>query len=247
MTDNSTLPIHPTTGLQAIGFTSRGPIWPVAGGSGEGEPGGIEAAPEDGSEVTPPEKPDWWQFNTKEDAVAWGNGLVQDRLKRDRKTHLDPITAERDTLKAEVERLKPFEEATLSDTQRREARKQTLNQELSELREFKTSILREKKIAGIAAEEGLDPKFLKFVNTAGDDDAVRESIKDLLNVLSEDGSDTKKRAPKPKAPKDSDSSGGGTLQNGGGGGDDESDDAVAREILEQVKKDRINGGLTTRR
>lgn len=39
------LPAHPTikdprTGepLRAIGFTSRGPIWPVMGGSGEGEP-----------------------------------------------------------------------------------------------------------------------------------------------------------------------------------------------------------------
>lgn len=28
-----TLPIHPITGLRAIGFTSRGPIWPVLGGS----------------------------------------------------------------------------------------------------------------------------------------------------------------------------------------------------------------------
>lgn len=28
-----TLPAHPVTGLRAIGFTSRGPIWPVLGGS----------------------------------------------------------------------------------------------------------------------------------------------------------------------------------------------------------------------
>ena len=29
----NTLPIHPRTGLQAIGFGKRGPIWPVVGGS----------------------------------------------------------------------------------------------------------------------------------------------------------------------------------------------------------------------
>lgn len=36
----STLPAHPVTGLRAIGFTSRGPVWPVIGGSGEGSEGG---------------------------------------------------------------------------------------------------------------------------------------------------------------------------------------------------------------
>ncbi|MCG5432529.1 hypothetical protein LV457_09520 [Mycobacterium sp. MYCO198283] len=29
----TTLPVHPATGLRAIGFTSRGPVWPVLGGS----------------------------------------------------------------------------------------------------------------------------------------------------------------------------------------------------------------------
>ena len=43
----SQLPFHPTTGLQALGFTRRGPIWPVMGGSedhgaagGDGSAGG---------------------------------------------------------------------------------------------------------------------------------------------------------------------------------------------------------------
>lgn len=34
----SPLPFHPITKLQAIGFTSRGPIWPVMGGSEDGSP-----------------------------------------------------------------------------------------------------------------------------------------------------------------------------------------------------------------
>lgn len=36
----SELPIHETTGLQALGYTSKGkPIWPILGGSGEGGEG----------------------------------------------------------------------------------------------------------------------------------------------------------------------------------------------------------------
>lgn len=34
------LPVHPVTGLTALGMGRRGPIWPVIGGSGEGDGGG---------------------------------------------------------------------------------------------------------------------------------------------------------------------------------------------------------------
>lgn len=37
------LPIHPFTHVQAIGFTSRGPVWPVMGGSGDGDEDGAGA------------------------------------------------------------------------------------------------------------------------------------------------------------------------------------------------------------
>ncbi|CPR79601.1 hypothetical protein PP568_13250 [Mycobacteroides abscessus] len=39
----SDLPIHPFTHVQAIGFTSRGPVWPVMGGSGDGDEDGAGA------------------------------------------------------------------------------------------------------------------------------------------------------------------------------------------------------------
>ncbi|CPS05513.1 Uncharacterised protein [Mycobacteroides abscessus subsp. abscessus] len=43
MSENTTLPVHPITGLQAIGFTRRGPVWPIMGAS---EPaGGTETEP----------------------------------------------------------------------------------------------------------------------------------------------------------------------------------------------------------
>ncbi|MBN7378420.1 scaffolding protein [Mycobacterium phage prophiGD16-1] len=44
MSENTALPVHPTTGLQAIGFTRRGPVWPVMGAS-EPPAGGTETGP----------------------------------------------------------------------------------------------------------------------------------------------------------------------------------------------------------
>lgn len=45
---NTTLPIHSVTGLRALGWTRRGPIWPVLGGSGEGDGNTGDDSPDDG-------------------------------------------------------------------------------------------------------------------------------------------------------------------------------------------------------
>ncbi|QFG10026.1 scaffolding protein [Mycobacterium phage IdentityCrisis] len=77
------MPIHPRTGLRAIGLGKRGPIWPIMGGSGEGEgnpggttgdnPGGGESAPEtetqnngDGDPPKPTETVDFWKQKARE-------------------------------------------------------------------------------------------------------------------------------------------------------------------------------------
>lgn len=53
---NPEMPLHPATGLQAIGLTSRGPIWPVLGGSQpSGEPAGQQNSQGD---PAPDPKPD---------------------------------------------------------------------------------------------------------------------------------------------------------------------------------------------
>lgn len=51
------LPVHPTTGLVALGVTSRGPVWPVMGGDGTGDgstrqDGGQQGAGGDGGQDT---------------------------------------------------------------------------------------------------------------------------------------------------------------------------------------------------
>ncbi|MBF6189432.1 hypothetical protein [Nocardia farcinica] len=68
-----TLPVHPVTGLRAIGFGRRGPIWPVLGGSGEGgESGEAGASAETGAgEATeqqqkPAETVEFWKSKSRE-------------------------------------------------------------------------------------------------------------------------------------------------------------------------------------
>lgn len=39
------LPVHPVTGLRALGFTKRGPIWPVLGGAPDDDDAGTRNAP----------------------------------------------------------------------------------------------------------------------------------------------------------------------------------------------------------
>ncbi|OBA94660.1 hypothetical protein A5668_09165 [Mycolicibacterium fortuitum] len=53
---HATMPVHPATGLQAIGIGRRGPIWPVMGGSAPlGEP---PAGDPPDPDPTPPPEPD---------------------------------------------------------------------------------------------------------------------------------------------------------------------------------------------
>ncbi len=135
----------------------------------------------------------------------------------------------------------------MTDAEKRDARETAKDQQIAELLAFKQNTERETMIRNLADEVGLDAKFLKFVVTDGDEDTVRTNMSDLLDALSESGTHTK-QAPKPKAPRESDKDEANFLRPGGGGpDDDDSDDAIAASILEEIRKDRKNGGLTTRR
>lgn len=84
MSDCNELPIHPTTGLRAIGIGKRGPIWPVMGasedhgagdgtGSGDGDgQGGPETGAQAGGdgngegEPNPTETVDFWKGKSRD-------------------------------------------------------------------------------------------------------------------------------------------------------------------------------------
>lgn len=194
-------------------------------------------------EITPPAASNWWQFTDQGAAETWANNLVTNRLTRVQKTKIDPLEETRATLEAEVQRLKPFEEASLSEGERRDAREAATAQELAELRGFKAQTARTETIRTICDEIGLPIAFA--TRLVGDDEAaIREDAQTLLNTLSEGGSNAKKTPPA-KTPK-TDQPAGGSVQPGGGGGDDESDDALTQSIIADIEKARARGGLSVR-
>lgn len=198
---------------------------------------------DDDSGITPPEADSWWQFANKEAAEKWSNDLITKRLTRHTKSVVNPLETERDTLKAEVARLSPLEDATKTEIQRAQDALKAVQPELDALREFKSQTTHSELVRSIADELGLPAKFIPRVR-GKDEDAIREDISELLNVLSEDGSNAKK-VPPAKAPKESDKKPDKTP--GGGGSDDESDESLIADILGTINKDRAKGGLTTRR
>lgn len=73
MSEYGDLPIHPRTGLQAIGIGKRGPWWPVMGGSegdgaGGAEQGGAETGPQGNgdSDTKATETVEFWKTKARE-------------------------------------------------------------------------------------------------------------------------------------------------------------------------------------
>lgn len=209
--------------------------------STEGVDGG-----DDHVEIDAPAANNWWQFADKDAAESWAKNLVTKRLSRDRKTNLEPLQQTNATLEAEVARLKPFEEAAMTDAEKRDAREAALAAEIEELRTFKAQTSRQGQVNEIATEIGLPASMVKFI-TGEDEAAIRESATDLLNALSEGGSNTGKRTPTPKAPKGDAVPAGDKASSGGGGNNGEpTDEEMIALILEETAKIRKNGGLSFR-
>jgi hypothetical protein len=183
----------------------------------------------DSNDLTPPESSGWWQFQSKDDAAKWANDIVEKRLARERKK-VEPLVAEHATLKAEVERLKPLEDATKTDAQRWESEKQTLAQELAELREFRSKAERTNLVREIADEKGLPAQFVSRVR-GNDADEIAADIDDLLNVLN-DGKPRKPASPKPK---EADADERGKKGHSGGGGDDD-DTFDAKALAQKIRE-----------
>lgn len=218
------------------------PVIPTEGG---GDPADLTTDSNDALEA--PSAQNWWQFETKDAAETWANNVITKRLARERKTNLEPLQQSHATLEAEVARLKPFEEAAMTETEKRDAREAAANQELEALRTFKAQTERQALVNGIVSEVGLPANLVPFLSTEGSEDQIREQATNLLNALSEGGSNTQKRTPKSKtpAPVSQDENGGGSTAAGGGGGNNEdSDDAMLARIMEKTTQLRKNGGIS---
>lgn len=186
---------------------------------------------DDDGDFAAPESKNWWQFDSKDDAVEWINDKVQKRLGRE-KNKFNDVLAERDTLKAEVEELRPLKQATQTDAERWEAEKANLAKELEELRSFKSQAERTNLIREIAEDKGLPARFVNRVQGSTPEE-ITADIEDLLNVL-EDG---KPKKPAPQKPKPADEKA-PTRGHGGGGSDDDSDSATTSRIIKKYRESR---------
>lgn len=80
----SYLPVHPATGLRALGMGKRGPIWPVLGGSEDADPAETETTETDApemtahgypkgvpvAEMTPEQQAAYWKFQSRKHETA---------------------------------------------------------------------------------------------------------------------------------------------------------------------------------
>ncbi|MGV9540920.1 hypothetical protein ACWDSF_06305 [Nocardia beijingensis] len=126
------LPVHPSTGLRALGMSKRGPIWPVLGGSEDApadapaEPGSEASSPRPYpaetplAEMAPEQQAAYWKFHARkrEDAVrAFGgktpqqiaeletqlNALKAERMSAEEKAIADAVSQAQEATRAEVE------------------------------------------------------------------------------------------------------------------------------------------------
>lgn len=186
---------------------------------------------ENDSELAPPSKKDWWQFESREQAVEWANDKIQKRLARE-KSKYEPILEEHGKLKLRVEQLEPFEQAQKTDSQRWESERENLSKELEDLRNFRKTAERNDLVREIAEDKGLPSRFISRVR--GDDaDSITADVEELLTVLN-DGKPAKPASRKPKEADERPSSKG----YGGGGSDAENDDDAV--VANVVKKNREN-------
>lgn len=97
--NSNAMPVHPRTGLAAIGVVGGKPVWAVLGGSGESDPDGgqpvvdpvvdpepIETDPEPGAtdpdEWTPPTREEWEAAQKQRADLAAQQKATADQLKR---------------------------------------------------------------------------------------------------------------------------------------------------------------------
>lgn len=109
MSTEGVLPIHPRTGLRALGFTSRGPVWPVMGGSGDGGDGGGDAG--DGAPADKGSGDTGWKPPASQADL---DRIISDRLARDRRANF----ADYDALKDKAGQFDALAAASRTDAER---------------------------------------------------------------------------------------------------------------------------------
>lgn len=184
------LPIHPFTGLRAVGIVAGKPVWPIRGGdgtggdgSGDGGPGGGGA----GDTYTPPA------------SQADLDKIIEQRLARERSKYAghDDIVKERDQYKNRIAEL----EADLGTDADRAAKKAADEARAEILKETTPRLVRSEFRAaakGVLTDEQLgalleDLDLSKYLDAKGDVDEEKVSKKVAAFAPKDDGKGTQQR------------------------------------------------------
>lgn len=198
------LPVHPRTGLTAIGFGKRGPIWPVAGGSEDHDDGGAGGQDADGDKGTDsktgtagsadkgfPSNTRWQDMTPEQQTAYW---MHQSRKHED----TSKKRADYDELKAKADKLDQLEASRKTEAQKLQERADQAEKRAAEaeLRMLKREIAEEKGIPLAQA------------------DRLRGETREAIEA------DAEEFAPyvKPQSAKDKQGSGGPNLDHGAGNG-----------------------------
>ena len=181
---STTLPIHPVTGLRALGMTKRGPIWPVIGGNGEGDGNTGDAEVTEDTDADAEEGAD----NTDEGAEGTGDGTDNagdsndggedekkftqadlDRILKQRLAREKPKGNEKDA--EDAARWREYQDSQKDDETRRAEELEALRTENAELKlgKLRDDVLKDKKLPAAWA------KFL-----TGE---TREAMEDIADEL----------------------------------------------------------------
>lgn len=121
MATNAFLPRHPITGLYALGFTSRGPIWPVLGGEESEDAAAQAAAAQAAAEAQAAERgfpadTPWRDMKPEQQAAYWQH---QARRHEGRVSALGNITPEAlAELQTKAAKAEEYEAANGTDTEK---------------------------------------------------------------------------------------------------------------------------------
>jgi hypothetical protein len=173
-----TFPVHPRTGLTAIGHGRRGPIWPVMGGAPDEGEGGTDDDPEEGESDDGDDKPERTFTQAEVDR------LIAQRLHERKNKYSDY-----DELKAKAAKYDDLAEEQKSETQRLTERAEKAEREAKEAR---TGLLRER----IAVEKKL-PAGLAARLHGDTEEEIKADADELLASLGEGEKDLKQKSGPP--------------------------------------------------
>jgi hypothetical protein len=204
------LPIHPVTGLRALGIGKRGPIWPQLGAAETPEE---DAAPEQPEEDAAPQEaekdsaPSFQPITSQEDLnKILGRRVAQERAKYSGFDDLKAKAAKYD----ELEEAKKTTEQRLSE-QLTAAQKRVAELELDQLR------------SSVAAEKGLPAKFARRL-TGTTREELEADADDLLDTIPK----PEPKVPLSQKPKES--------LRGGGRPDEEPEETDPRKLAAKIPR-----------